>query len=114
MQIFYWDIIRNAMTFGGDLIVVLTVISAVIILIGSLIGLAKDNGTAPYWSKRWDAFIIGWIAGVIGLISKFNDPSGLPTGVIFQFNNITVCILLGIAFVFAVAALFLPRLRYRS
>jgi len=107
----FWDIFRVAMTFGGDLILVLTLISSVIILIGALISIAADNHRRPAWSQRWDAFVLGFIASLIGLIAKWNDTSGLPIGVIFQFSFAIAIFVLGLSLIIVVVAITLPLVR---
>ncbi|MBI5081455.1 MAG: hypothetical protein HZB17_09165 [Chloroflexi bacterium] len=86
---FIWDVIKYAMTFGGDIIVGLTFLSALSILLGVLLPLHFRRRV-----QRWEAFVVGFFFSFIGWIVKLGDTSGLPTGMFLQLSNVSIGVLL--------------------
>jgi hypothetical protein len=103
----FLDIIEGGMTIWGDILIILTTASAVLILLGGLIG-RFTNGRPPRWTWQWEAFAIGMIACTVGYSVKFFSDD-LPIGAIFQFSRLTAGLLLLVSIASVVAALALVR-----
>ncbi len=106
-QIVAWDIIRNAATVANDLISLAAVLSSGMIFLGGIIR-AVTGRRPPLWTQRWEAALMSIIFGGIGLISKIGDT--LPNGIIFQFSNFTVGLLLFLSILLIVGAFIVPRI----
>jgi hypothetical protein len=111
LQFSYWEIVRNGMTFLGDILVLITFVSCCMVLLGALIA-AGTGGRAPVWFDRWEAAILGLIFSWIGFASKVGD--ALPTGALFRLNIFVVGLILLLSVVFVVLAIALPSLARRS
>lgn len=101
----FWGIIRIAASAFNDLVVICGLIGAVLLLLGSIIAVGRDDHRAPAWTQRWEIVILGFVFGSIGLVAKLHDP--IPHGVIFRFNNLTVAILLFVTFLVSIWSIWL-------
>jgi len=106
IQLPVWDIIRNAATFVNDLISLAAVLSSGMIFVGGLIRGITGN-RPPRWTQRWEAALMSITFGGIGLIAKIGDT--LPNGIVFQFSNLTVALLLFLSILLIVCAFIAPR-----
>jgi hypothetical protein len=105
----FLDIIIGGMTIWGDIIILLTLASAILILLGGLIA-RLTNGRPPRWTWQWEAFAIGMITSTIGYAIKlFSDE--LPIGAILQLSRITAGLILLACVACVVMALALARPR---
>src|SRR5262245_36373366 len=106
MQIIdFWGIIRIAASYVNDLVVICGLIGSLLLLLGSIIAVGRDDHRVPVWFQRWDMVIISLVLGSIGLVAKLHDP--VPHGVIFRFNNLTVVILLFVTFLVSIWSIWL-------
>lgn len=103
MDFSFTDIASAGMTIWGDILILLTLASAILILFGALIA-RLTNGRPPRWAWQWEAFSIGMIVSIVGYAVKlFSDD--LPIGAIFRFSRLTAGLLLLSAIACVVAAI---------
>lgn len=97
-----WDVIDIGMTIWGDVIISLTLFSAILILFGALI--SSPTRKPPRWTQQWEAFLIGIVFSLVGYAVKFGADN-MPFGAFFKFSRLTAGLIIFISITFVVTAL---------